>query len=405
MKIPTTGPQDDATAPIDPSRTDTQAPWAAMEQRRLAAIMFTDMVGYSALTHTNEVLALELLKQHNDLLRRRFAEHGGREIKTMGDGFLVVFANVLDAVHCAVAIQSAVHERNGVEPLERAFQVRIGVHVGDVVHRGDDILGNGVNVASRIERLVRPGGICVSEQVADLTRNMFGLPMIRRRGKAELKNIRTPLVVYYVPLPWEERRAPSFARASLSFLQRRTQSVADLTSVILIVAVAGLGIWQSAVEHKTFHAMVWFGEGTPLAVGSPDRPQLASLALVGPNSSPSGRSFTAKRTTEEPATLPSLAQTDARIPSSAAPQPPQNPDLLTLMVRRDSGRTFHFARYYDHITKQLRKKPGSASPAFPGPMRNRQAFIQQAMSEDVPIRLRNHRERARSYHHRGRLDG
>jgi adenylate cyclase len=385
MEVQTTVPQDDATAPIDPSRTDTQVPWVALEQRRLAAIMFTDMVGYSALTHENEPLALELVERHNGLMRQRFVEHGGREVKSMGDGFLVVFASALDAARCAIAIQSAVHERNAVEPRERIFQVRIGIHVGDVVHREDDVFGQGVNIASRLERLARPGGICLSEQAANLIRNTIDQPMIKL-GKVALKNIQTPVGVYHIHLPWEERRAPLLDRVSFSISQKKTPSFADLTSAAFIVTVAGLAIWQSAT-HKAIHAMVWFGESTPLAVGSTDKPELASLALVGPNSSPSGRSFTGKRTTEELATLQSFAQADSSIPLSVAPQPPQNPDLLTLMVRQDSGRTFHFARYYDRVIKQLHKKPGSASSAFLGPIRDRHAFIQQAMSEETSARV------------------
>lgn len=278
MEVPATNPQNDATTPIGLSHTGTHAPWAAMEQRRLAAIMFTDMVGYSALTHENEPLALELVERHNGLLRQRFVEHGGREIKAMGDGFLVVFASALEAVRCAVAIQSAVHERNAVEPQERAFHVRIGIHVGDVVHRGDDVFGQGVNTASRLERLARPGGICLSEQAANLIRNTIDQPMIKL-GKAALKNIQTPVGVYHIRLPWEERRAPLFDRVSFFILQRKTPSFADLTSAAFIATVAGLAIWQSAT-HKAIHAVVWFGEDPPGEARLLDKPRAATLSLT-----------------------------------------------------------------------------------------------------------------------------
>src|SRR5438093_9480982 len=138
----------------------------ATERRRLAAIMFTDMVGYSALAQQNEALCLALLEEHRQLLRLLFARQEGREIKTLGDGFLVEFASALAAVRCAVEIQQSLAERNAREPPGKKVQVRIGIHLGDVVYREADVLGDGVNIAARIEPLAGAGGICVSEGVA-----------------------------------------------------------------------------------------------------------------------------------------------------------------------------------------------------------------------------------------------
>ncbi|MDA2937617.1 response regulator, partial [Acidobacteria bacterium AH-259-A15] len=135
-------------------------------QRRLAAIMFTDIVGYSVLAQEDEMLALELLGEHQRLLRPIFAKHGGREVKTMGDSFLVEFASVFEAVRCAISIQKTLAEHNAPIPTERRIQIRIGLHVGDVILQDNDVFGNGVNIASRIESLAHPGGICVSEDVA-----------------------------------------------------------------------------------------------------------------------------------------------------------------------------------------------------------------------------------------------
>src|ERR1700726_479680 len=105
------------------------------EQRKLAAIMFTDMVGYSALTQRNEGLALELLEEHRALLRPAFLKHQGQEVKTMGDGFLVEFASAVAAVNCAVELQEVLARRNLGAPANRLLQVRIGIPLGDVVHR------------------------------------------------------------------------------------------------------------------------------------------------------------------------------------------------------------------------------------------------------------------------------
>ncbi len=135
------------------------------EQRKLAAVMFTDMVGYSALTQKNEKLALELLEEHKRALRSVFPKYGGQEIKTIGDAFLVEFGSAVNAAQCAVEIQKKLHQRNESVKPERVVQIRIGLHVGDVVYKEKDVFGDGVNIASRIEPLAVPGGICVSEEL------------------------------------------------------------------------------------------------------------------------------------------------------------------------------------------------------------------------------------------------
>src|SRR5687768_16743727 len=102
--------------------------------RRLAAIMFTDIVGYSALTQKNEALALELLEEHRKILRPFFTKHDGREIETAGDSFFVEFNSAVEAANCAIEIQTTLHERNKIEQEERRLQIRIGLHIGDVVY-------------------------------------------------------------------------------------------------------------------------------------------------------------------------------------------------------------------------------------------------------------------------------
>jgi TolB-like protein len=173
-------------------------------ERRLAAIMFTDIVGYTSLTQKDESSTLQALERHRSLLRPHFSSHGGREIKTIGDAFLVEFQSALDAVLCAIAIQHMMHDRK----LAKGEQVslRIGVHAGDVVESGNDILGDAVNIASRIYPLAEPGGVCISDEVYKQVRNKIDLPLVSL-GEKTLKNVSTALEVYKVQMPWEQQSA------------------------------------------------------------------------------------------------------------------------------------------------------------------------------------------------------
>jgi TolB-like protein/class 3 adenylate cyclase len=171
-------------------------------ERRLAAIMFTDIVGYSSLTQRDESLAMELLERHHKLLRPLFPTHNGNEIKTMGDAFLIEFVSALEAVSCAIEMQDSIREYNESAEEDHKFQIRIGIHLGDVIHRDGDVFGDGVNLASRIEPLAEPGGICVSEFFYDQIRTKLDAPL-QSLGKKELKNIDEPVEVYRVILPWE----------------------------------------------------------------------------------------------------------------------------------------------------------------------------------------------------------
>jgi transcriptional regulator GlxA family with amidase domain len=169
------------------------------EQGKLAAIMFTDMVGYSALAQRDEELALELLEEHRALLRPAFLKHQGQEVKTIGDGFLVEFASAVAAVNCAVELQEALAWRNLGATADRQLQVRIGIHLGDVVRRGDDIVGDGVNIAARVEPLAESGGIAITQQVFDQVYNKIP-ETLASIGKVKLKNIQRQVEVYRIIL-------------------------------------------------------------------------------------------------------------------------------------------------------------------------------------------------------------
>jgi adenylate cyclase len=174
--------------------------------RRLTTIMFTDIVGYSAMAQRDESGALALLERHNRLLRSIFPRFHGREIKTIGDAFLVEFPSALGATQCAVEIQRAVHDAAPASPPQETLRLRIGIHLGDVVRKRGDVLGDAVNIASRIEPLAEPGGICISAQVFDQVRDRLGNPLVKIEPR-ELKNIQIPIEIYKVLLPWE--RSPA----------------------------------------------------------------------------------------------------------------------------------------------------------------------------------------------------
>ena len=159
--------------------------------------MFTDVIGYTALTQSDELRALELLRRHRELARPVFQRHGGTVVKTTGDGFLVEFASALAATECAVDLEGAVgaeEKRSG-----KGLKVRIGIHVGDVVHEEGDVFGDAVNIASRIQPLAEGGGICVSQQAYDQVRNKipFGFS---RLETPDLKNVSLPIEVYRLEL-------------------------------------------------------------------------------------------------------------------------------------------------------------------------------------------------------------
>jgi adenylate cyclase len=177
-------------------------------ERRLAAIMFTDMVGYTALGQRNESLALALLEEQRKVVRPILARHNGREVKTMGDAFLVEFPSALDAVRCAYDIQRATKEFNISMQEDRRIHLRVGVHLGDILESQGDISGDAVNVASRIESLAEDGGVCLSRQVYDHVQNKFELPLLSL-GVQRMKGVISPLEVYKMVMPWIEEKIVS----------------------------------------------------------------------------------------------------------------------------------------------------------------------------------------------------
>jgi serine/threonine protein kinase/TolB-like protein/Tfp pilus assembly protein PilF len=198
-------------------------------QRKLAAIMFTDMVGYSALAQENESLAIELLEVHRQLLRPIFARHSGKEIEAIGDAFFVEFSSALGSVICAIEIQKKMFERNQKVESKRRIQLRIGLHVGDVIHIGKHVHGDGVNIAARLEPLSAAGGICLSEDVARQIHNKIDLPLTKL-GVKNLKNIKAPIEIFSIVLPWEKKN-----QSLKKIISLRSSTKRNIISFILVI--------------------------------------------------------------------------------------------------------------------------------------------------------------------------
>jgi adenylate cyclase len=168
--------------------------------RRLAAVLAADVAGYSRLMGADEEGTLERLKAlRRELADPKIKEHRGRVVKTTGDGLLIEFGSVVDAVRCAVEVQREMAERNVDVPLDRRIEFRMGINLGDIIRDGRDIYGDGVNVAARLEALAEPGGICVSRVVRDQVRDKLDFTF-EDRGEQQVKNIARPVRVYRIPI-------------------------------------------------------------------------------------------------------------------------------------------------------------------------------------------------------------
>ena len=235
-------------------------------QRRLAAILAADVVGYSRLMGEDEIGTRARFNAHfQELIQPAIANCGGRIVKTTGDGLLVEFTSVVVALQCAVAIQKGMSERNADQAEDRRIEFRIGVNSGDVIIEGDDIHGDGVNVAARLEGLSEPGGICISSDVYRQCRGKLDVGF-EDLGEQDFKNIAEPVHTYRISLDGESVAVSPRKRA----LPRLGTSAIAVTA-IGIIAAGGLAWWQPWVP-KVEAANV-----EDMAFPLPDKPSIAVL--------------------------------------------------------------------------------------------------------------------------------
>jgi adenylate cyclase len=234
-------------------------------ERRLAAILLTDMVGYSRLMGLDEEGTIARQKAHReDIFDPKITAHGGRIVKSTGDGVLVEFPSVVDAVKCAVEVQQAMAVSEADVPEERRIHYRIGINLGDIVIDGDDILGDGVNVAARLESLAKPGGICISGTVHDHLAGKTDVAF-EDAGEQTVKNVPRPVRVWH----WQTDAAQQ-ARPALALPGKPSMFVgAGFTLVVLIAGIAWWNLWEPGVRPSS--------RDQQAVTPKPDKPVIAVL--------------------------------------------------------------------------------------------------------------------------------
>jgi class 3 adenylate cyclase len=238
-------------------------------KRRLSCILAADAVGYSQQMEQDEESTIRVLAAHRAVIDGIITFHGGRIMSTAGDSVLAEFSSVVEAVRCAVEIQEALKTRNDALPKTSQMHFRVGVNLGDVVVKNDDLLGDGVNVAARLETIAEPGGICISSSVYDQITGKLDLGF-QDIGEQTLKNISRPIRVYRVSGTGKpQRSAPPAPPAP-----RARAPLAWAIGAVAIVALAGLAAWQAG--------WLRFGPADRSSVPSAAPPVVASAPTVTP---------------------------------------------------------------------------------------------------------------------------
>jgi adenylate cyclase len=242
------------------------------EVRKLAAILVDDVVGYSRLTGTDEDRTLARLRGlRSDLIDPAIAVHRGRIVKRTGDGSVVEFRSVVDAVRCAIEVQNGLIERNAGVPEDRSIQFRVGIHVGDVVEESDgDLMGDGVNIAARLEGVATPGAIFLSEDAYRQVKSRLDL-RVSDLGAKNLKNIGEPVRVYSVEpgVPAESGTANA-AKATVVTRPVKLMRIGVALAALLLIVAAGGAIWRLASGSRP---------AEPAATARPAKP-VPDLSIV-----------------------------------------------------------------------------------------------------------------------------
>src|ERR1700758_4713938 len=210
--------------------------------RRLTAILAADVAGYSRLMGVDEEGTHERLKAHlAELVEQKIKQHRGHTVKNTGDGLLAEFPSVVEAVRCAAEIQRGMAERNSETPEDRRITFRVGINLGDVIVEQNDIYGDGVNVAARLEALAEPGGICISRMVRDQIRDKLSYPF-EDRGEQSVKNIHRSVRVYALR-PEAIAELPATSVSALASRRPRIAFAAMATAAVMALVITAVAWW------------------------------------------------------------------------------------------------------------------------------------------------------------------
>ncbi len=258
------------------------------ETRKLAAIMFTDMVGFSRQMGANEARTLRVLEIHNQVIRQAVAVYRGAVIKTIGDAFLVDFPSVVQAVQCAQHIQTQFKTHNITQDTAEQIHVRIGIHLGDVVQKDGDVFGDGVNIASRLQSMAEPDTICISHKVYEEVVKRLDVGAVVSLGRPKLKNIAERFQVYALLSEQPKGLRQKLQVQRLRWSRRvRTAHRLALVGVVLVVATLGLARYFLPSLPGTQHEPRTMPGFPPL----PDKPSLAVMPFVNMSNDPEQEYF------------------------------------------------------------------------------------------------------------------
>ncbi|MBM4342262.1 MAG: adenylate/guanylate cyclase domain-containing protein [Deltaproteobacteria bacterium] len=277
--------------------------------RRLKAIMFTDIKGYSAMMGQDESRTVKAVLEHREIVRECLKDHDGTEHETIGDAFVVLFDSVVNAVRCGAEIQARLKARNDSLPKEEQVWLRIGIHLGDIIVQGDGIYGDGVNVAARVQDKAEPGGISITEQVFLQIDGKIDLAM-EPVGKVELKNIRNPPSLYRLKLDGAQP------------LVKHRSWVAPVAAAALVIGGIGLAV---ALNNRSTPAPV--AAAAPAVAPAPVAPPAPAPVVVDPKAE--AKVAAGQKVTEA---LGTSGQARVDLLRQALALDPDNPAVQNLLV-------------------------------------------------------------------------